>query len=345
MSAPGRARKVLALVGLLLAAGPVAAPAQELLSDAKPVTAAIRPIERFATGSDAIRFGALTYLGGLEIAAANRDIGGLSGLVSLDSGTRLLAATDNGLWVAATVEQDADGTPLSLRDMRYAPMIDEAGRRLRDGWANDTEALTLGTEAGRPVLYVSVERVNRIYRYPWPLASGTEPMLGDVATPDGIRDLRGTKGMEALAAAPEDSPLAGALIAIAERGASDSHDLPGFILGGPTPGSFTVARSDRYDATDAAFLPDGDLLLLERRFNLRDWVGMRLRRFAATEIRPGARLVGTVVMEAGHGHQIDNMEGLAVHQDAEGRTVLTLISDDNRSILQRTLLLRFRLEQ
>ena len=43
------------------------------------------------------------------------------------------------------------------------------------------------------------------------------------------------------------------------------------------------------------------------------------------------------------GHQIDNMEGLSVHRAADGALVLTLISDDNFSPLQRTLLLQFTL--
>ena len=37
------------------------------------------------------------------------------------------------------------------------------------------------------------------------------------------------------------------------------------------------------------------------------------------------------------------MEGLGVHVSANGDTVLTLISDDNFSILQRTVLLQFKL--
>ena len=43
------------------------------------------------------------------------------------------------------------------------------------------------------------------------------------------------------------------------------------------------------------------------------------------------------------GHQIDNMEGLSVHRDSSGALVLTLISDDNFSPLQRTLMLQFTL--
>ena len=105
-----------------------------------------------------------------------------------------------------------------------------------------------------------------------------------------------------------------------------------------------MARDASYDATDLAMLPNGDALLLERRFTLRHGIGMRLRLIPAAEIFPGARAVGTVLLEGGFTDQIDNMEGLAVHRDAQGHTVLTVVSDDNRSILQRTLLLRFRLD-
>jgi hypothetical protein len=38
------------------------------------------------------------------------------------------------------------------------------------------------------------------------------------------------------------------------------------------------------------------------------------------------------------------MEALGIHTNENGETILTLVSDNNRSILQRTLFLRFRLE-
>jgi hypothetical protein len=37
------------------------------------------------------------------------------------------------------------------------------------------------------------------------------------------------------------------------------------------------------------------------------------------------------------------MEGIAVHRNAEGETVITLVSDDNFSVIQRNLLLQFTL--
>ena len=45
------------------------------------------------------------------------------------------------------------------------------------------------------------------------------------------------------------------------------------------------------------------------------------------------------------GYEIDNMEGLSVHRAAGGEIVLTLVSDDNFSVVQRTLLLQFTLAE
>jgi hypothetical protein len=42
-------------------------------------------------------------------------------------------------------------------------------------------------------------------------------------------------------------------------------------------------------------------------------------------------------------YQIDNMEGISVHRSAAGELVLTLVSDDNFSPLQRNILLQFTL--
>jgi hypothetical protein len=52
---------------------------------------------------------------------------------------------------------------------------------------------------------------------------------------------------------------------------------------------------------------------------------------------------GPSIFDADLGHEIDNMEGLDVHRDSDGEIVLTMISDDNFSLLQRTMLLQFTL--
>ncbi|GAB4511012.1 MAG: esterase-like activity of phytase family protein [Roseibium sp.] len=331
-----------AAIGAALAwLSPAPGSAQDLLADGEAVTTRTRPVETFRIGSEETRFGKLEFLGGLEVLASDRKIGGLSGLISLDGGARFLAVTDNGHWVTGDVDQTAEGRPLGISGVRFAPLRGADGKTLTARWGHDTEALAL-TGSG---LYVSAETRNAIYRYPWPLATGQEKMLGEVALVKAIRDLPRNAGLEALAAGPEGGMLAGKLVAVAESAQSDLHDLSGFLIGPEGTERFTIRRRDRFDATDAAFLPGGDLLLLERRFNLRDLIGMRLRRFSGPEIRPGATLEGELLLEADFNNQIDNMEAMAVHQTATGETILTLVSDDNRSILQRTLFLRFRLEE
>ena len=84
------------------------------------------------------------------------------------------------------------------------------------------------------------------------------------------------------------------------------------------------------------------MLLLERRFSLLRGLSVRLRRVARDAIRPGALVDGEVVFESGPSHIVDNMEGLSVHREGDD-TVVTMISDDNFSAMQKTLLLEFML--
>lgn len=320
---------------------PHIASAQEVLSEGRTVTARTKAIETFHIGHEDTKFGDLTFLGGLELLASDRKVGGLSGLLSLDGGSSFLAVTDNGHWVSGTIEQSADGKPLDISNLRFTPLLGTDGKTLQARWGHDTEALTLAASG----LYVSAEFRNAIYHYPWPLVTGKERMIGELNLPGDIRALPRNTGLESLAAAPDDSALAGTLIAISESSKSDAHDFSAFIVGPDGVERFSITRRNRFDATDAAFLPNGDLVLMERRFNLRDLIGLRLRRFDGAAIKPGAVLEGRIILEADFKYQIDNMEALAVHQNSEGETILTLLSDNNRSILQRTVFLRFRLDK
>lgn len=63
---------------------------------------------------------------------------------------------------------------------------------------------------------------------------------------------------------------------------------------------------------------------------------------AAADLLPGRTIDGRVIAEADMRHQIDNMEDMALSAGTDGETIITLISDDNNSIIQRTILLQFR---
>lgn len=142
---------------------------------------------------------------------------------------------------------------------------------------------------------------------------------------------------------PKGLPLAGTLVAISERGLDRDGNIKAYLIGGPTPGSFAVRRTDAFDISDAALLPNGDVLVLERKLTLFDGIGVRIRRIPLSALAPGAIVDGPSIFNADLGQEIDNFEGLDVHVTAEGDTVLTLVSDDNFSAIQRTLLVQFTL--
>ena len=236
---------------------------------------------------------------------------------------------------------NADGRLSGLADAKLAPLLTWDGRPLGRTRYYDTESLTISGG----VAYVGIERRHAIVRFEWD-AEGMAARARPVKLPDTVREhvenLESNQGLEAIGVAPPRSPLAGALVAVAERARGHSGPMPGFIITGAHRGEFSIRRSNAYDISDLAFLPSGDMLLLERQFFLFGGFSIRLRRVAAETIKPGAEVDGAVIYESDASQEIDNMEGLAVHQEGD-RAVLTLISDNNFSPLQRTLLLEFSL--
>ena len=192
------------------------------------------------------------------------------------------------------------------------------------------------------MVYVGIERVNQIVRFDT-RKDGLRARGQPVAVPPAIKSLPPNLGVECLVVPPPGAPLAGTLIAIAERGLDANGNHQGFLIG-RAGGAFSLKRTDDFDVSDCAATPDGELLVLERRFSWLRGLAMRIRSVPLAQVRPGALLDGPALIAADLGQQIDNMEGLSVHRAPDGALVLTLISDDNFSVLQRTVLLQFALE-
>lgn len=165
----------------------------------------------------------------------------------------------------------------------------------------------------------------------------------DVPMPRSFRAMTGRDGAEAIAVAPADGPLGGGVVVIAEVLRDRDGNTRGWIVGGPGAGDFAVRRFDDYNVTDAAFLPGGDLLLLERKYGFPYGIAARIRRIAGSDLGPGRTVDGPVIFEASLGHEIDNMEGMAITTGPDGETIVALVSDNNENPLQRTLLLYFAL--
>ncbi len=322
---------------LALAAGLMAgiAPAA-----AEPAIIKARPLRQFEVGSDAVQFGRLRFLGGLELSSSDPLFGAWSSLRLLSGGQRFIGIFDTAHWLQGNLERDAGGRLTGLSDVTIDPMRDAKGNPDASKWEMDAEGMAL---RGDEVL-VSFERNHRIDAYP---LSDLPQAVPHRSVPLIIprRSLRSNGGIEAMAVAPEGTPLAGSTVIVSEKSVDSAGNLLAAIVEGRIKGAFTVRKQDGFDVTDAAFLPDGNLLLLERRFTWASGVAMRLRQLAAADIRPGAVVDGEELLRADTRFQIDNMEGIDVFRDADGRTHVILVSDDNHSILQRTLMLEFLLDE
>ncbi|WP_342360382.1 esterase-like activity of phytase family protein [Terrarubrum flagellatum] len=324
--------------GLIAFAGGQAPAQQRTLTEPVSIDVRALPITHFKAGDSSLtRFGRCVFRGGMELKSSHPQFGGLSGIAMDADGAGFLAVSDVGSWFQAKIAYDG-ARPVALSDCVLAPILNSDGKPVRHTRWWDTESLCLD----RGFAYVGVERVNDVFRFDW-AKDGFKARGQLMPVPPTFKTLPNNRGCECLAIAPKTSPVAGALVAIAERSGARSAPTKGFILTGPRQGEFELQLKDGFDATDITFLANGDLLVLERFYETFKGVAMRIRRIDGATVKSGALLDGPIQIEADLSYQVDNMEALGLHVTREGETILTLLSDDNFSILQRTLLLQFEL--
>jgi hypothetical protein len=335
----------LAAAGLSAAAIPPRAFAQKPVAPdeftvAAPVSIEVnaRPLPSFDTRDRSrVRFGSLEYRSGLVLTSRFPGFGGLSGLRLDAKGERFIALSDKGSWFTGRIVYR--GREMTgLDDVEAAPLLGADGRPITArGWF-DSESMALDGS----LVYVGLERVNQILRYDF--SKDFTRARGEVmAVPPAVRKLPFNRGLEALVMVPKGMPLAGTLIAISERGLDRDGNIIAFLIGGKAPGQFSVRRSNDFDVSDAVLLPSGELLILERKFSWLSGVGIRIRSIPLKSVTPGAVVDGPSIFEADMGDEVDNMEGIDAYLTPQGETVLTMISDDNFSMVQRNLLLQFTL--
>lgn len=297
-----------------------------------------RPLEAFdLRDRTRRRFGKLEFRSGLILTSSFRAFGGLSAFRVDPKGEGFIAMNDKGDWFTGRLVYNGKALA-GLADVQSAPMLGSDGKPITSKKLYDSESLAIdGT-----TLYVGIERANRILKFDF-RRGGITARGEEIAVPPAFRRLPYNKGPEGLVVVPKGMPLEGTLIVLSERGLDASGNLIGFLIGGAQPGQFAIRRTAEFDISDAALLPSGELLILERKFSMLAGVGIRIRRIPLRAIAPGAVVDGPSIFDADLGHEIDNMEGLDVHRSDDGDIVLTMVSDDNFSLLQRTLLLQFTL--
>jgi hypothetical protein len=259
--------------------------------------------------------------GSWELTSDDPNFGGLSGLALAEG--NLLAVTDAGGWVALGL---VEGAPASAT-IAYMKAAD--GRFLSGKGENDAEGL-----AWREGLaFVSYERDFRVEAFDLGGCGSAARAARVAALPGdfGGKPVDPNTGPEALALTPE-----GALV-FGYEGAADAASPIGQVLADGT-GRWTGRLAEN---------PKGFALVAMDIVRLPSGEAREITLYRAFDPLRGARSV--LVWGAGEGQRLtlsrpvltDNFEGLAAEVLPDGRLRLWIVSDDNFSKLQRTLLYAF----
>jgi hypothetical protein len=306
--------------------------AQPAALAAEPLELSSRRVNLNAEDRTVDRVGGLVWRGGIEIFSKDEDFGGLSGLLVSADRARLTMVSDRGRWITARLVHDADGRLAGIAGGRIGALAGPDGKRLKGKRRKDAESLAALPDGS---LLVSFEHKHRILRYPRAFARPPEVL----DPPSALPDLPKNKGLEALVV------LDGGRLLGITQGRDKDEDIAAFLRQDGRWFRLSYPKHGEFKPTGATLLPDGDLLVLERRFTWLGGPAARLVVVEAEQVRPGAVLDGREIAEIRLPHTVDNMEGVAARRGAAGETLIYLLSDDNFSALQRTLLLMFALAE
>lgn len=301
------------------------------LGPATPIQAIRVPLDTRDPGRT--RLGALTYLGGVRLRNPDLAFGGFSAMQV--QGDRFTLLSDAGNIVR--FRMGADWIP---RDISFSDLPAGTGSPAYKG-NRDSESLALDAATGR--FWVGFERTNAIWRYDPGFTRGEA-----AARPALMRDWSENGGAESMVRLRDGRFLAISETSRPDKGRRRAERVVALFSGDPTDSASKVQELSylppaHYDPSDAVELPDGRLLVLNRRLTLRDLFTAKLTLVDLRGLKPGMVLKGTEIATFAAPVQHDNFECLAITR--EGRaTILWIASDDNQQWWEQSLLLKFRLE-
>lgn len=294
---------------------------------------AATPVMLDAGDPSRTRIGALTFLGGVQLTSPDRAFGGFSSMQV--SGDRFLLVSDAGNIVRFRLDPAFRLSEPRFGDLTLGP---DSGQYKRE---RDVESLASAPATGR--IWLGYERANAIWRYDARLASAER-----AARPPAMRDWPANGGVESLARLHD-----GRFVAISETsrpsGAPGRAGRVGLMFeGDPTEApnrgfTFVYVPPAGFDPSDVAELPNGRLLVLNRRFAVPALFTAKLTLIDPRTIRRGAIVQGREIAHFESPLLHDNFEALAVVREGKD-SILWMASDDNQYFWQRSLLLKFRLD-
>jgi len=281
------------------------------------------------------RVGALTWLGGVRLTSPDGAFGGFSSLhVTRDHRFTLLS--DGGNIAQFSLGDDWQPRAAAFGDLPAGPGT---------GWSKidrDSESMSVDPKDGSVV--IGFETSNMLWRYTPDLRHA----LGKVS-PQAMAAWPANEGAESFTFLPRKGWGGGALT-IGEQDPWPNGKgraaicFTGDPLSQPNRGfRFSFVPPSHYDPSDVTVLPDGRLIVLVRRFDLPFTFSSKLMVIDRQAIRAGAVVHGREIATLASPLIHENFEGIAATIEG-GQTILWLVSDDNQSVLQRSLLLKFRLD-
>ena len=276
------------------------------------------------------RVGDLLFLGGVQLSSNDLAFGGFSSLSI--AGDRFVLLSDGGNIVRFALGQD-----WRLHNTSFADLSDGPGT----GWAKrdrDSESMSVDPKTGK--IWVGFENYNAFWRY----APGFAHAEARVR-PRAMRYWHQNKGPEAMTLLP-----GGGMATIGEqqswpgrRGRAGIVFADDPIVNPHRGFRFDYVPPAGYDPSDMTVLPDGRWLILNRRFDFPFRFSNVLTIVDPAQVKPGATVSGRAMATLDTPLIHDNFEGVAVTRDGHD-TVVWLVSDDNQFFLQRSLLLKFKLD-
>lgn len=268
----------------------------------------------------------LTPVGTFVWDGNGEGFGGFSDLAVRDAGATLVAASDRGGLYTARLTRDLEsGAIEGAALLTIARPQDNFGRPV-SGFRQDIEDMVLRGDGSLVLAFESYARITE-FRPPDMTAHPTHEW-------DRFRDLWGNQGFEALAESP-----AGNLFVIVEA-PRDGVYTTLVEAGGDWVDGMAIPGADGYAASSADTGPDGSLYLLERSHSVFSGFATRIRRFPRDR-DPSDQ--GEILFESGADGS-ENFEGISLWVDHRGRTMISLISDNNFSIRTPTVIREFHLE-
>jgi hypothetical protein len=270
------------------------------------------------------RIGGLIFRRGWALTSDQPRFGGISAMHVEDG--QVTAISDSG----DVLRFPLPGAGRPRVQVIALPLGHASPIRKRD---RDSEALVVhGDEA-----WVAFERHNLVARH-----RRSDWRLESFARPEAMRRWGRNSGPETLVRLAD-----GRFLAI-EEGGGDDYSRVALFDGDPAVAGTNALtgryrRVPGYRATDAAQLPDGRLLILNRRAGLGRFPAV-LTIAEMPDWREGATIEGRELARLARPLTTDNMEALSVAREGR-RTIVRIASDDNFMGFQRTLLLEFELAE